>query len=194
MRRARPPSPRPGCQDRVVQPAWPARPSTLLPGVDLPPLRGETGVPLEDRLLCVAAAATTAASEIQRAWSLLGHWLEQQAHGSGEGVPFRLLGDQLRAALWSDPIVASALALVGQFPGRCDPSPGLEAIERRIQRTGLNLQQLFRGALNVLGDGMAVVRALPERPQNQEIEGAAQKVDARRRLRCHDVEILHIIV
>jgi hypothetical protein len=36
-----------------------------------------------------------------------------------------------------------ALSFVGQFPGSGDPAFGFQAMERRIQRPGFNLEQFF---------------------------------------------------
>ena len=120
--------------------------------------------------------------------------LQEQSHGAGEGVPFRLFGSQLRAPLRGDSIEAGALALVGQLPGGRDPAFGLEPIECGVQRAGLDLQQVFGGPLNVLRDRVSVARPGQERSQDQEVERAAQKIDTRRGLTSHGVETLHNIV
>ena len=75
---------------------------------------------------------------------------------AGDGVPFRLLGRELSAPKACEAIEPGPLASLGQFPGGSDPALRLQAMERRVQRPGLNLQHLFRGALDVLGDRGAV--------------------------------------
>jgi hypothetical protein len=119
--------------------------------------------------------------------------LEQKPHRTSKGLPFGLFGRQLLPALWRDAVVAGTFALVGPLPGRGDPALRLKPIQRGIQRAGLDLQQLFRRALNVLGDRVAVTRASQKGPQNEEIEGASQEIDAGWS-RHHRVGTLHTIV
>ena len=120
--------------------------------------------------------------------------IQDQSHGAGEGLPFRLLGGQLLAPERREPIVPGALALVGELPGRRDPALRLQPVQRRIERAGLDLQQVFRGPLNVLGDGVAVGRSGEQRAQDQEVERALQELHAGRRLAAHCVGILLYIV
>src|SRR5205823_3499991 len=91
---------------------------------------------------------------------------EKQAHRAREGVPFRVLGGKLPAALRGDPVVAGALAFVGALPRRLDPAFGLEAIERGAERAGLDLQQVLRGPLDVFGDGVGESRPGGSRPRS----------------------------
>ena len=67
-------------------------------------------------------------------------------------------------------------------------------MQRRIEGAGFDLQQIFRGSLNVLRDGVAVTRPVAQRSQDQEVEGASQQVDPRRGLLGHCVGTLHIIM
>ena len=53
-------------------------------------------------------------------------------------------------------------------------------MERRVQRAGFDLQQVFGGPPNVFGDGVAVARSWQQGAQDQQIERAAQEIDARR--------------
>ena len=52
-------------------------------------------------------------------------------------------------------------------------------MERRIERTGFDLEQILRRPLNVLGDGVAVRGAEEQGAEDQEIEGALQEIDTR---------------
>ena len=101
--------------------------------------------------------------------------LQQQSHGSRERVPFRLFADELPSPQCRDAVVAGAFTLLGQLPGGGDPAPGLEPIERGVERARFDLQQVFRGPLNVLGDGVAVTRSWQQRAQDQQIERARRR-------------------
>src|SRR5262245_12857227 len=104
---------------------------------------------------------------------------QQETHGAGEGVPLRVLARELLPPERGDAVVARALALVRLLPRRGDPSRGLEAVERGIKGAGLDLQQVFRRPLDVLRNRVAVARAGQERPEDQQVERAAEQIDAR---------------
>src|SRR5687767_12856698 len=87
---------------------------------------------------------------------LLIRRFQEQSHGAGEGVPFRLFGGQLLPSLRSDSIIAGALAFVGQLPRRGDPALGLKPIKRGIQRAGFDLQEVLGRSLNVLRNRMTM--------------------------------------
>ena len=67
-------------------------------------------------------------------------------------------------------------------------------MERRIQRAGLDLQQVFRGPLNVFGDGVAVSGTGQQRAEDEEVERALQQLYTGSRLPAHCVVILLFIV
>ena len=54
----------------------------------------------------------------------------------------------------------------------------LEPVERRIERAGLDLEQLTRAAANRLADAIAVLRPPLERLENQQVERPLQQLDA----------------
>src|SRR5436190_3991732 len=134
------------------------------------------------------------ASFIRSSLRSFGSGIQQQAHCADEGVPLRVLARELLPAERGDAVVAGALALLGYVPRGGDPSRGFEAVEARIARTGLDLQQVFRGPLDVLRDRVPVARTGQQRLEDQEVERAAKEVDARGRLAGHCVESLHSIV
>jgi hypothetical protein len=63
-------------------------------------------------------------------------------------------------------------------------------MESRVQRTGLDLKQVFRGPLNVFGDSVAVSRPSKKSAEDEEIERALQQLYTGRRLSMHCVGIL----
>src|SRR5262249_21760452 len=145
--RARPPARAWRCRGRAARPSWPRPASARRPAARRSPPPDGTPAPHEARLLFAGAAATTGLCGRGTSRCLLCARAEQQPHGAGERFPFRLFGGQLRAPLRRDAIVAGAFALVGQLPRRRDPASGLEPVERRVQRTGLDLEQVFGRSL-----------------------------------------------
>jgi len=63
-------------------------------------------------------------------------------------------------------------------------------METGIQRTGLDLEYLFRGPLNVLGDSVAVRGSRKQRAEDEEVERALQQLYTGWRLAMHCVGIL----
>src|SRR4051812_32709740 len=59
------------------------------------PARGGTEVPRAARLPCLTFVSTTAVCERRSSLGLLIDWIQNQCHGAGELVPFRLLGREL---------------------------------------------------------------------------------------------------
>ena len=87
-------------------------------------------------------------------------------------------------------IEAGPLAFGRQIPGGGDPAFRLQAMERRIQGPGLDLEKVFRGSLNVFRDRVAVGGSGEERAEDKEIERASQQLNMGRRLVSHCVGIL----
>ena len=85
--------------------------------------------------------------------------------------------DELFAPKRREAIEPGPLAFVGQFPGGGDPAFGLQSMERRIQRPGLDLEQVFRGPLNVFGDRVAVGGSGKQRAEDEEVERALQQLN-----------------
>lgn len=67
-------------------------------------------------------------------------------------------------------------------------------METWIQRTGLDLEHLFRGPLNVFGDSVAVRGSRKQRAEDEEVERALQQLYTGWRLAMHCVGILLQIV
>jgi hypothetical protein len=102
--------------------------------------------------------------------------------------------DELLPARWRQPIVAKlAIMVLGHFPSRDKPPIALQAMQRRIQRTMLNLQHIVGGALNVPSDLTAMTRAKQQRSQDQHIERPLQEGDTIRRWLGHGVSRMSTI-
>ena len=63
-------------------------------------------------------------------------------------------------------------------------------MERRIQRSCLDLKQAFGRALNVLRNRVAVSRPAKQRTEDEQFERALQQLNAGRRIMTHCVDIL----
>src|SRR5215472_14942093 len=104
------------------------------------------------------------------------HALQDQRYSGREPVPIGEFLVQLSAALFRERVKFRAAIVVRRTPLGLDQSLALEAIERGIQRTLLNLQHLLRHLLNALRDSPAVIGLKSQRFQNQKIEGALQHI------------------
>jgi len=67
-------------------------------------------------------------------------------------------------------------------------------MESGVQGTGLDLEQVFRGLLNVFSDGVAVGGPCEQRAEDEEIERTLQQFYTGRRFSIHCVGILLKIV
>ena len=74
-------------------------------------------------------------------------------------------------------VLELAVPALRGFPLRAHPLLALQAMERRIERSVLDLQHVVGGALDVLGDVVAVGGPEAEGPQDQHVERALQQVD-----------------
>ena len=91
------------------------------------------------------------------------------------------------ASLGETVILEFTIVIFCGLPLRADPTLALHAMQSRIERTVLHLQHAVSGALDVLGDLMAMSRSEEECAQNDHIEGTVQEFRAIWRfLRSHD--------
>src|SRR5262245_48348884 len=65
------------------------------------------------------------------------------------------------------------------FPLRLQPSASLEAVKSRIERSLLDLQDIFRDLLQPLRNGVAVERRERHHLQDQHVERALEKIGFR---------------
>src|SRR4051812_22815637 len=117
------------------------------------------------------SGSRTAWGRIRSSIALAG-WIQDQSHGAGERLPFRLFGKELFPAERREAIVLGPFSLVGMLPGRRDPAFRLEAMHARIERTGFDLEQIFRRPLDMLRNRVSVHRAAEKGLKDQQIERA----------------------
>jgi len=92
-----------------------------------------------------------------------------------ELVPLGFFGGQLLFAGRRQPIVLElAVAVLGGFPFRGQPAFLFQAMQRGIKRAVLDLKDFIRGALDVLGDFVAVSGPELERAEDQQVERSLQ--------------------
>src|SRR5262249_7033719 len=116
--------------------------------------------------------------------------VQNQYHGAGKGIPFRSLRRELSAPGRRQAIEPGPLALRRELPAGSDPALRLKTMERRIQRSGLDLEQIFRSPLDVLGNRMAVSRSFKQGVEDEQVERALQQLNAGRSAAIHYVDIL----
>src|SRR6267378_716802 len=95
------------------------------------------------------------------------HWPENPPDRSRQLVPFARLHRQLPPSLGSQPVeFCSAIVLRHALFDR-NPSALDQSVQRRIQRSLLDLPHIIRIELNSLGNGMPMRRPQSQCPQNQ---------------------------
>jgi hypothetical protein len=84
-------------------------------------------------------------------------------------------GELLPAGGRQPVVLALALSLSEHFPFRRDPALALETVERRIQRSMLQAEDVVGRALDVLGDLVPVRRTEQQCAEDQHIQRALQQ-------------------
>src|SRR6185437_11965962 len=88
-------------------------------------------------------------------------------------LELRDLHDELLASCRRELVVAGAAIAGGGAPSRDDPALDEHALQRRIERPFFDLQYIFGGLLDRVGDLKAMQLAIAgERLQDEEIEGS----------------------
>ena len=85
-----------------------------------------------------------------------------------------------------EPVVLRPAAQLRDGPLGFDPALVLEAMERRVERALVDLQDVLGDLLDALRDRPAVQRAGLQRPEDEQVEGARKKVGDR--VSSHGVE------
>src|SRR5262245_9449446 len=102
--------------------------------------------------------------------------LEDQRDAGGKLLPERALLVELAPAGVGQGVVFGATAVRLRLPVGDDPRLVLESVQRRVERTLLDLERLFRDLPDPVCDGPAVKRFEGDDAKDQEVEGALEKV------------------
>jgi len=93
------------------------------------------------------------------------------------------------SAKWRGGFSICSRSFSSLFPGRRDPALRRQPVKSGIQRSCLDLQQVFGCPLNMFRDRVAMGRSDKQSAQYEEIVGALEDLDARGRVRAHCVDI-----
>ena len=66
-------------------------------------------------------------------------------------------------------------------------------MERGIQRAGFDLEQVFRRALNMLGDRVPMSRSSQQSAEDEQVERSLQQPNSRTFIMTHSVDILRSV-
>src|SRR5262249_43711675 len=124
---------------------------------------------------------------------LLFRGFQDEPDCARQRLPLRLFARKLFASRVGEAIVSGALALVGEIPGSRNPSLRFQAVQGGIERTRIQLQEIFGSPLDVFRDRVTVPRAAQKRLENQQVKRALEKFYTGRGCRTHCVEILYNI-
>src|SRR2546423_781717 len=91
--------------------------------------------------------------------------------------PLRTLFRQLLLSCGRQLVKFCPLLVFGDSPFRFNPLLFFQAVQRRIQRTGIDLQQLARPIPDRHADPIAVLRSPLQRLQNQQVQRPLQKLN-----------------
>lgn len=104
------------------------------------------------------------------ATSSLAGLLEDQRDPAGHALPLRALGRELPGALFRHRVKLGHTALLGFPPLGLQVAAFLQAIQRGVERSLLNVQSVARDLPDALGDGVAVNGAEARDFQDQQIQ------------------------
>src|ERR1022692_1638748 len=98
---------------------------------------------------------------------------------AGQLLPFRLLCHQLLLSSRGEPVVLEFpfQILPRGFPLRRNPPFAFQAVECRVERSVLDLQQVFCRSLDVLRNLMSMSGTKQQRPQDQHVQRPLQQLD-----------------
>src|SRR5262245_2990088 len=101
---------------------------------------------------------------------------QNSSHCFAQSLPVRSLGSELLATGLSQFVIFCAAIVLRSSPLGFDPTLLLHAIERRIERTLLDFQDLVGRLLNPLCNLVSVQRPARERSQNEHRQSPLQQV------------------
>ena len=92
--------------------------------------------------------------------------------------PAILLAQQLRLPSCSQLVVLRALIRLADTPFRFQLAALYQPVQRRIERPGLDFEQVVGLRTDRLADPMAVLSSPDQGSQNEHVEGALEKLEA----------------
>src|SRR6185437_4665918 len=107
---------------------------------------------------------------------LLRGWPHDAANATDKPLPSGSLCRQLLPARMREPGILCLPIVCRRAPKCRDPAAIFEAVQRRIQRAMLHLQDVFGPLLDRVSDGMSMCRSQHERLEYQHVERALQHV------------------
>jgi hypothetical protein len=102
--------------------------------------------------------------------------LQDAADGCGHALPFAGFHCQLPPSGCGQLVILGPAAQFRDGPLGFAPPLVLEAMQRRIKRALVDLQDILRDLLNALRDRPAMQRGRLQRPEDEQIERAGQEV------------------
>jgi hypothetical protein len=84
---------------------------------------------------------------------------------------------ELFAAGRGELVIFGAAIIFGRAPAGFDPAATLEAVQRGVQRTLLDLQNVFGDLLNTFRNGPAVLRLESNRFEDEQIQSALRQIE-----------------
>src|SRR6185369_11244112 len=103
-------------------------------------------------------------------------FFDNEGDGGRETVPLLDFAAEFLFSSDGQGIVFGATVVFGFAPLGADPTLLLEAVESGIERTLLDLEDLFRHYLDALRDGPAVHGLLGDHAHDEEVEGSLDEV------------------
>src|SRR5262245_25865260 len=103
---------------------------------------------------------------------------ENEVDGARDATPLLALLRQPLPSGRGELVVAGPAVVVGRAPRRRDVFLSLETVERRVERSLSNAQDLFRALLESLGDAPAVHRSELQRLEDEHVEGSLEQLVA----------------
>ena len=102
--------------------------------------------------------------------------LHHAPDGRGHAFPAAGFDRQLPAPGGGEPVVLGPPAQLRDSPFGFDPALMLEAMERRVKRALVDLQDILRDLLDAFGDRPAMQRLGLQRPEDEQVEGTRKQV------------------
>src|ERR1043166_1905436 len=102
---------------------------------------------------------------------------EHLADGAHVPLPERELGAELGPPLRGQPVVLRPAVVLREAPLGGEPAAALQPVEGGVERAFFDQELLAAPLPDPGGDGIAVARAPGERLEDQEVEGALEKVE-----------------